>query len=207
MRLTRNRSAAVAALAAVALGLIVATPIAAATPTSLPSGEHMFGQASVEPAYNDMNGQILYVLTPLHAPLPVNSNNHSWAPFYIVVYPQNSTVGTLNCMGVPGNCPDHDGEIAGAATFLRPAIYGTNPATVLGHDHLLAPPASGGDFNIAWHVFVVLFNNVSFINDHITNLSHLNDALGDGEVSMFDSGIVFMCAVVPAVTYTHGTPA
>lgn len=203
----RKSGALVAAMAVVALGLVLTTPALAVPPSSLPSGEHMTGhagQAAVEPAYNDMNGQLIYILTPIHA--PVHANSTAWAPLYIVVYPANSTVGTLNCMGVPGNCPDHDGLVAGAATALRPAIYGTNASAVLGHDHLLAAPASGGDFNIAWEVYLILFNNTSAINQHITTLSEITSGLASGQLVKFNSGIVFPCAVVSQATYDHGTP-
>jgi hypothetical protein len=30
---------------------------------------------------------------------------------------------------------------------------------VLGHDHLMAGPASHGDFNVAWEPILVLFTN------------------------------------------------
>lgn len=206
MRLARNRNTAVAALAAVAFGLLLTAPMAGATATTLPTGEHAFGQGTVEPAYNDVNGQIVYLLTPNHAPFPVKSNNSSWAPLYIVLYPAGSTVGTLNCMGIPGNCPDHDLEVAGAATAIMPGVYGTDPTTVIGHDHLLAPPASGGDFNIAWHVFLVLFTNSSFVNQHITTEAALENATEAHQVIEVPTPIVFMCAVVPAVVYNHGMP-
>ncbi len=184
------------------ISAIAMLPVALAS-GSLPSGEMRVGQSLVEPAYNDVNGNIVYLLTPMHAPDPVKSNSNSWAPFYVVVYPAGSTVGTLNCMGVPGNCPDHDGAIAGAATFFMSSVYGTG---VIGHDHLMAPPASGGDFNIAWHVFLVLFTPSGNVNEHLTTLAEIQAALTAGHVAKIDSGIVFTCAVVPAVVYNSGTP-
>lgn len=189
---------------ALMMAMTIVLPGARASP--LPSGEMRVGQALVEPAYNDMSGGLVYLLTPIHAPDPVKSNPAAWAPFYLVAYPAGSTVGTLNCMGVPGNCPDHDGAIAGAATTIMPGVYGTNPTKVIGHDHLMAPPASGGDFNIAWHVWLVLFTNPSYANEHITTLAQINADLASGHVMTFDSGIVFTCAVVPAAVYNAGTP-
>lgn len=185
--------------------LLLSAPLAAATVT-LPSGERTQGQSTIEPAYDDMTGHLIYIKTPNHAPFPVNSNNSSWAPLYIVLYPAGTTVGTLNCMGVPGNCPDHDGEVAGAATAIMPSVYGTNPALVPGHDHLLAAPGSGGDFNIAWHVFLVLFTNASFANNHITTLWALNNATANHQVIVIPSAIVFHCSVAPEVVYDHATP-
>ncbi len=173
---------------------------------SLPSGEMQVGMASVEPAYNDITGQINYLLTPIQSPNPVMSNPASWAPFFLVAYPAGSTVGTLNCMGVPGNCPDHDGAIAGAATAIMPNVYGTDPTMVIGHDHLMAPPASGGEFNIAWHVYLILFTKPSYANQHLTTLAAINAALAAHQVIEVDSGIVFTCAVVSAAVYNSGTP-
>lgn len=192
------------ALAMAIVPMVLVSPPARAS--SLPSGEMQVGQTLVEPAYNDVNGQINYLLTPIRAPDPVKSNASSWAPFYLVAYPAGSTVGTLNCMGVPGNCPDHDGPIAGAATAIMPSVYGTDPTTVIGHDHLMAPQASGGDFNIAWHVYLILFTSKSFANQHLTTLGDISAALAAHQVIQIDSGIVFTCTVVPAVVYNSGTP-
>src|SRR5215470_11450716 len=81
---------------------------------SLPSGERVHGTTSVEPAYDDMTGGLVYLSTPGHlAPLgPTNViqkvNGNSVADLYLIVYPAG-TPGIFNCMGVPGNCPDHDG--------------------------------------------------------------------------------------------------
>lgn len=190
------------ALAVVAGALLATAPVASATAV-LPSGEHQVGQSTIEPAYDDMNGQIVYLLTPDHVADPVHSNNSSWAPLYIVLYPNGSTVGTLNCMGIPGNCPDHDGAVAGAAMAIMPSVYSVG---VIGHDHLVATPGSGGDFNIAWHVYLVLFTDPSFVNNHITTLSELDSALGAGQVIEVPTPIVFHCTVVNHAVYDHGTP-
>ncbi len=134
------------------------------------------------------------------------SNPIASAPIYIVVYPGGAGVGTLNCMGLPGNCPDHDGEIAGAATAIMPSVYGSDPSVVLGHDHLLAPPASGGDFNIAWHVWLVLFTSGDAATQHLTTLDAVNQALTSGNAIKVDAGFAFTCSVVPSVVYNQGTP-
>ena len=190
---------------------IAIVPVVLGAPTaraggSLPTGEMRVGQTTVEPAYNDVNGNIVYILTPDHAPFPVVSNPIASAPLYIVVYPGGSQADNLNCMGVPGNCPDHDGEIAGAAVQIMPSVYGTDPSAVPGHDHLLAPPASGGDFNIAWHVWIILFTNANAATQHLTTLDAVNQALTGGNAIKVDAGFAFMCAVVPAAVYNHGTP-
>ncbi len=193
------------ALAIAIVPMVLGAPMARAG-GSLPTGEMQVGQSTVEPAYNDVNGNLVYLLTPNQAPFPVVSNPIASAPIYIVVYPGASGVGTLNCMGLPGNCPDHDGEIAGAATTIMPGVYGPDPRGVLGHDHLLAPPASGGDFNIAWHVWIVLFTNADAAKQHLTTLDGVTAALTAGNAIKVDAGFAFMCAVVPAVVYNHGTP-
>jgi hypothetical protein len=41
---------------------------AAAVAGSLPSGEVQLGQSILEPAYNDLDGTITYLLTPMNAP-------------------------------------------------------------------------------------------------------------------------------------------
>ncbi len=194
------------AVCGLALMMALTVVMPGARAASLPSGEMLVGKAAVEPAYNDMNGNIVYLLTPIYAPENVKSPAISWAPLYLVAYPAGSTVGTLNCMGVPGNCPDHDGAIAGAATTIMPSVYGTDPSTVIGHDHLVAAPASGGDFNIAWHVYLILFTNTTFVNQHLTTLAAVNAALAAHQVIQVDSGIVFTCTVVSATVYDSGTP-
>jgi hypothetical protein len=140
------------------LALSVAFGVSSAAAGGLPSGERINGQSSVEPVYNDATGTIAYVATPIHAPNPVHTNPRAWAPIYLPVYPVGSTEGaTLNCMGVL-NCPDHAGLVAGAAAQIMPSVYGGG---VIGHDHLLAVPGSGGDFNIAWQPVLVLFTSTS----------------------------------------------
>lgn len=176
------------------------------SPTMLPSGERMLGNAAVEPAYDDVTGNIIYLLTPIKAPLPSKANSHAVAPLYLVEYPAGSTVGTLNCMGVPGNCPDHDEAVASVATSVMPGVYGTDPTMVLGHDHLVAPPASGGDFNVAWEVIEILFTNTAAANTHLTTEAQVEAAIASGDAIEIDLGFAFNCSVVSPATYWKGTP-
>src|SRR5512135_1288901 len=175
------RKSLVVATAATAI-LLAAAPVQASTP----SGERMVGNvakghgAAIEPAYDYNTGDLTYLLTPTGAPFPSKANAHAIAPLYIVVYPSSYPGWTLNCMGVPGNCPDHDALIAGAATTVEPGVYGTDPSAVPGHDHLLGLANTGGDFNDAWHVWVILFTNNAAANTHITTLWQLQTALGSG---------------------------
>jgi hypothetical protein len=197
-------------LAAALVSMMLAA--APASATSGPSGERIVGNASqghgaaIEPAYDYNTGELTYILTPTGAPFPAKANHNAVAPLYIVVYPASYPGWTLNCMGVPGNCPDHDGLIAGAATGIEPGVYGTDPTAVPGPDHLIGLANTGGDWNVAWHVYVILFTNSTAANSRITTLTQLQDALGGGEAISVDSGIIFNCSAVPASLYWRGTP-
>ena len=176
---------------------------------SAPSGERALGNAKIEPAYNDFDGSFVYLLTPNRlAPLgpnnPINTvNAHAVAPLYLVVYPPG-TAGTFNCMGDPGNCPDHDGAIAGLATSVEGSVYGVQPGLVPGHDHLVGMPQTG-DFNVPWHVYVELFTSTAAVT-HITTLGQLQAAKASGGIHEVDTGITFACAVVSRSAYLAGTP-
>ena len=187
---------------------------------SLPSGERIVGGTAsgggtvLEPVYDDMTGQIRYVSTPRGTALPVPTNPRATAPFYIPVYPIGSTVPTLNCFDVPvENCPDHGPGVASLAQLFEPGVYG---AGVLGHDHLMAGPGSGGDFAVAWVVTLVLFTPGAAIT-HITTLTQLNALIASGAVitvrldgTPFEGvplpNLTFHCSVVPAAVYAHGVP-
>lgn len=178
----------------------------AAPANGLPSGERHFGQVSVEPAFDDQTGGTIFLLTPDKSPFPTKVNSHATAPLYLVEYPPGTTVGTLDCMGIPGNCPDHDAAVAGAAVSIMPGVYGTDVSLVPGHDHLVAPPASGGDFNIAWEVIEVLFTNKAAANTRLTTEAAIDAAVARGDAITVDLGFSFTCVVVPANVYWKGTP-
>jgi hypothetical protein len=199
-----------------AIALVCLFPLSALG-SSLPSGERIVGKASIEPAYDDSTANLVFLLTPDRlAPLgpnnPINGvNPHATAPLYIVVYPPG-TSGTFNCMGVPGNCPDHDGAIAGVATSVRPTVYGSEPSAVPGHDHLVGVASTGGDFNVPWHVYIELFTSPAAVR-HITTLAQLQAAWASGDILAtssgkgIDTGITFVCAVVSQSAYEAGKPA
>ena len=177
---------------------------------TLPSGERVHGNVTIEPAYDDFSSTIIYLqtpnrLAPLNPTQPINGvDPHAVAPLFLIVYPPG-TPGTFNCMGNPGNCPDHDAAIAGVATSVEPAVYGTNPLAVPGHDHLVGNRRTG-DYNTAWHVYVELFTPNAAVT-HITTLSQLQTAWSSGAVIGLDSGITFLCPIVPESLYARGTPA
>ena len=206
MKRMSNSFRGACAVIACSLALAVLLGAAPALSDSLPSGERQVGKATIEPAYDDVTGNIIYLLTPDKAPLPTHANGHAVAPLYLVEYPPGSTVGTLNCMGDPGNCPDHDDLVAAVATTNMPNVYGTDPTALPGHDHLVAPPASHGDFNISWEVIEVLFTNNAAANTHLTTQAAVEAAVANGDAIEIDLGFDFLCAEVSSAVYDHGKP-
>ncbi len=195
---------------ALAASLCAVLPLSALASDPLPSGEVQLGQSILEPSYNDANGNLVYLLTPIHAPLKLKSTT-PLAPLYLLVYPNSAAgaIGTVNCAHQPvDNCPDHGPLIAGLAELMQPLVY---PAGgVWGHDHILAappaPPPTGGDFNQAWEPIVVLFTDTIHIT-HITTLSELTTAKNAGYVQFVPLlAASFHCSVVPASVYDLGTP-
>jgi hypothetical protein len=170
---------------------------------ALPSGQRVLNQSILEPVYNDAAGTISYIKTPIHAPM--HANPTAWAPLYVVVYPLGVSMPTLNCMHVPvDNCPDHGPGVAAAAEALEPSVYGGG---VLGHDHLIAVPGSGGDFNIAWEPILVLFTNHDAATHHLTSEAQVNAAVSAGDATEVPvPSLTFNCAVVPGGLYARGTP-
>lgn len=194
------------AVAAVVSAASVVTAVSAGAGTA-PSGERALGHSLIEPAYDDITGNLTYLLTPTHVANPVNSNPRAAAPLYLVVYPTSAagSVGTLNCEDVPvENCPDHGPAIAGLAMSVEPAVYGGG---VVGHDHLVGLAATHGDFNVAWTVWVVLFTSSAAANNHLTTLAAIDQAIASGEAFIFPHAITtFHCSAVPARAYNQGTP-
>jgi hypothetical protein len=200
-----RRTVMVSALGALAL---LVSGMAPASSDTLPSGERTLGgKVAIEPAYNADTGGLLYLQTPTGAPFPSNVNRHAVAPLYLVEYPPGFG-GTLNCMGVPGNCPDHNGLVAGFATAMQPTVYGTDPTAVPGHDHIVDPPGAP-DWNVAWEVVEVLFTQKAVDDGAITHLTTdtaINDAVAAGYAVKYDLGFAFHCSSVSASAYWRGTP-
>ena len=208
-RLVWTRFTLVLLAAALAASWASLAPSRAAAAASAPSGETILGQSTIEPVFDDTTGNVNYVMTPNHAPL--NANPASWAPFYVPVYPvtASASVGTLQCTHVPSdNCPDHGPPIALAVAAAVPAVYGPpNGSGVLGHDHLMAPPASGGDFNIAWEPILVLFTNPTAANTRLTTLAQITAAVSSHQAFLVPlPQLTFHCEVVPATVYAQATP-
>jgi hypothetical protein len=178
---------------AMALGLAVTMPLSASA-GSTPTGQVAFGQATVEPAINDADGSMVFLLTPNNAPFPSMANAaHAVAPRYLPVYPVGSTIdpSTLNCQ--PSNC-DH------VRTFFYP---------IIGHDHLVGVNPTG-DFNVAWHVVVIAFTQKGFadgaINTRLMTLSAIQTAEAAGDVFPIDTPITFNCSIVSQTVFNLGTP-
>ena len=187
---------------------------------TMPSGQVMYGNTSfstttmtftggggtIEPAYNDTTGTLIYLQTPNGA--KAHPNAHNVAPLYLPVYPAGSGIdpASLNCAHVPAdNCPDHGPGIAGAAMSIVPSVY---RGGVLGHDHLAGIASSGGDFNVLWEPTLVLFTTAPAARHHITTLAQIKAALAARQaitipLPQFD----FHCSVVSAAAYNRGTPA
>jgi len=199
-----------AAIAASLAGITHSRAAAAAgTP---PSGERIHGQSVLEPAFDDTTaGDVEFVMTPLNTPL--NANPRAWAPFYVPVYPAGvSFADSLQCAHMPkDNCPDHGPPIAALAASMFPKIYGpADGSGVAGHDHLMAPPGSGGNFNIAWEPIFVLFTNaatMNTVNTRLTTLDQIIAVVNSGQAKEIPlPQLTFHCEVVPEIVYTNSTP-
>ncbi|HYL14999.1 MAG TPA: hypothetical protein VEV41_18300 [Terriglobales bacterium] len=198
-----------ALLVTLGITLFATVPRTSAAADSLPTGEVQLGQSILEPAYNDLDGTLTYLLTPIKA--PEQANSHAVAPLYVIVYPTPvaGIIGTVSCQHQPmDNCPDHGPAIAGLAEAAVPAVYSGG---VWGHDHILSappsPPPSGGDFNVAWLPVAVLFTSPAAASNHITTLSQLNAAIAAGEVTQIPlPAATFHCSTVAATVYNKGTP-
>lgn len=223
--------------AAIAGGVVLGVPIAPSraappevTETPFYSGQTAFGQATVEPAFDDQTGNTIFLLTPNGAPLPSKPPAAAQAPMYIPVYPLSSAIspGNLDCQtgaatGI-GNCthlqvlpfydPAYDANAADADGSSKACqdFNAGSPCTVyLGHDHLVGVASTGGDFNVAWHVELVVFTPKAFgdgaINTRITTLNQLDGLIASGDVaSPAPTPIVFNCQRVAKTVYQRGTP-
>ena len=187
----------------VAIGtLLTGVTVASA---QLPSGERQLGQTIVEPGYDDRTGDLIYIMTPIGAPLPSHANGQSVSSLSIVVYPNSAagSVGTMNCAHEGGdNCPDHGPDIAGLAQAVVPSVYGDG---VWGHDHIMDGPG-GNEFNVTWQVVVVLFTNSAAANTHITTEAQLDAAIDAGDAFTIETPTIFNCNLVSGATYNRATP-
>jgi len=202
----------------VAFAAFVGGPAGAAG--SLPSGQRTAGQTSfdpvsgrfvggggsVEPAYNDGTGTIIYLWTPTKA--RVHPNAHNVAPLYLPVYPTGVGIdpASLNCAHIPAdNCADHGVGVAMAAQQIMGNVYGGG---VAGHDHLAGVASSGGDFNVIWEPTLVLFTSKDAAMQHITTDEQVDAAVKAGNaIEVPLPQLDFNCTIVGAAVFNHATPA
>jgi hypothetical protein len=211
-------------------GLLVVAVAGISAGSTLPSGQRMYGNTSfdattghftggggtIEPAYDDATGTLVYLRTPNQVPVnvanvpidPGTGMPKNVAPIYLPVYPAGSGIdpASLNCAHVPAdNCPDHGPGVAGAAMAIVPSVYGGG---VLGHDHLVGIAKTKGDFNILWEPVLVLFTNADAATQHITTLAQIQAAVAAGnarEVPL--PQLTFHCSAEGPAAYEHATPA
>jgi hypothetical protein len=190
-----------------ALAFLLLAPLATAA-DSLPTGERTLGRSVLEPAYNDLDGSLTYLLTPANA--HDTTTGRASAPVYVVMYPTAvaGAIGTVSCQHQPmDNCPDHGPALSGLAEAAVPGVYG---AGVWGHDHILTPPSApsaGGDFSVTWVPVVVLFTDVQFAFHHITTLDQLDAAIAAGEVTTIPlPAAAFHGSPVASAPYDKATP-
>ena len=207
-----------------AFGVLAGATAGSASPA--PSGQVMYGNTTfdfttghfvggggtIEPAYNDGTGALIYLQTPNNA--HVHGGGKNVAPLYLPMYPVGSGIdpASLNCPHVEANlttvadkCPDHGPLVAGVAESAEATVYSQG---VLGHDHLAGIASSGGDFNVIWEPILVVFTSVQASMQHITTLAQVNKVLGDGEaIPIPIPQAEFHCSVVSAAAYARGTPA
>ena len=211
-------------------GLLVVAVAGISAGSTLPSGQRMYGNTSfdattghftggggtIEPAYDDATGTLVYLRTPNQVPVnvanvpidPGTGMPKNVAPIYLPVYPAGSGIdpASLNCAHVPAdNCPDHGPGVAGAAMAIVPSVYGGG---VLGHDHLVGIAKTKGDFNILWEPVLVLFTNADAATHHITTLAQIQAAEAAGNAFQVPlPQLTFHCSAEGAAAYEHATPA
>ena len=192
---------------------------AASNAFSADSGQRAFAQVSVEPAIDYSNGSTIYLLTPNKAPFPSKANPVATAPLYLPLYPLTSTVSAseLNCQ--PNNCdhvnvlpfPNADyGALAGNDPRCADFNGGNPCSAVKGHDHLVGVASTQGDFNVAWHVKLLVFTHKAFtdgkINTRITTLGQIEALKTNGYLIELDTPVTFNCSITSERTYEIGTP-
>jgi hypothetical protein len=174
----------------------------------LPSGERQLGRTVIEPAYDDRNGDIIYLSTPIGAPFPSKSNPKAASPLYLVEYPNSASafVGTMNCAHQPAdNCADHGPGIAQFAASMFPSVYGPPDGSgVWGHDHLVDGPG-GSEFNVSWQVHLIFFTNEAASHTHVVTDAQVDALLASGDAVDIPD-VTFQCAVVGGATYRRATP-
>ena len=80
---------------------------------------------------------------------------------------------------------------------------------MLGHDHLVGVPPTG-DFNVAWHVILVVFTPQALgdgaLNGRTLTLQQVANLVTKGDAFEVATPIVFNCQIVSATVYNKETP-
>jgi hypothetical protein len=135
---------------------------------------------------------------------------------HIPMYPATSTINptTLNCQ--PHNC-DHlnvlpfpaPGYPNGGTICAQFGFPVGACSLVLGHDHLIGVQPTG-DFNVAWHVILVVFTRKGVddgaSNNRILTLQELDSLVTSGDAFTIPTAITFNCSIVPLTVYLRGVP-
>lgn len=197
--------------------LLIAGSIGLNSAVHAQSGQVAIGRATVEPAIDYSTGGTVFLLTPDKVPFPSHANPHAVAPMYLVAYPATSTLAPsiLNCQ--PTNC-DHvnvlpfpaPGYPNGGAACVNYGLPANGCALLLGHDHLVGVARTGGDFNVAWHVTLVVFTPQGIAqglaNTRVMTLTQMSNLVANGDAFLADTPITFNCSVVSPRVYQRGTP-
>lgn len=191
--------------------LLTALPLAALASDF--SGQVAFGQAQVEPAYDGVTGEQVFVQLPEHAS---TQSTAAWSPLYLVMYPTTSTTGMLDC--TPNNC-DHVNVLDSGlvASLGLTSVYPTGSIStrygdfsgglVKGHDHLMGVDAKGHE-HVTKHVFLVMFTAQGVadgaMNAEITTLDQMNAAMSSGDITApVDTGLIIHASVVSSASYLN----
>ena len=168
------------------------------------------GGGVIEPAIDDANGSLTYLLTPNNSTTMPNA--HNVAPLDLPVYPAGSGIdpAILNCSHVPAdNCADHGPGVAGGAMFFEEShLLDVDDGGVLGHDHLVGIANTKGDFNVIWEPTLVLFTNATAATHRLMTISDTIAAVASHhayEVPL--PQLDFHCSAVSAARYNHATLA
>jgi hypothetical protein len=187
------------------------------------NGQTAFGQSTAEAAFDDITGDVVFLLTPNGAPFPSNAPPAAQDTLYLPAYPTTSTIpgSDLDCeptncnhlhvLPFPNSIYDSDpADLAGTSKACTDYNSGNPCAVYKGHDHLVGVPSTGGKFNVAWHVSLVLFTQQGFkhgaIDTRITTLNQITALVANGDAVVAPTPIVFNCQIVPQTIYERGAP-
>ncbi len=180
------------------------------------SGQTAFAKVTTEPAVDLATGNTIFLLTPDKAPFPAKANPRAVAPLYLPAYPSTSTINPalLNCQ--PHNC-DHvnvlpfpaPGYPNGGESCTHWGLPANGCALIIGHDHLVGVPHTG-DFNIAWHVILVVFTPEGIAagasNHRALTITDVASLVTSGYATEVPTPIVFNCSITSSAVYYNGTP-